>query len=94
MPARPPLTARRLRLAVELRKMRERAGMTAIEAACALGTSQGQLSNVESGRFGVSPERVRALASMYSCPDRAFVEATALSPEKSRDLIHHIAQNL
>jgi transcriptional regulator with XRE-family HTH domain len=75
MPARPPQTARRLRVAVELRKMRERAGMTATEAARALGTGQGQLSNVESGRFGVSPERIRALASLYSCPDQAFVEA-------------------
>ncbi|MDO0914084.1 helix-turn-helix transcriptional regulator [Streptomyces sp. DT2A-34] len=75
MPARPPLTARRLRLAVELRKMRERAGMTATEAARTLGTSQGQLSNVESGRFGVSPERIRALAHIYSCPDQMFIEA-------------------
>lgn len=75
MSARPPLTARRLRVAVELRKMRERAGITATEAARALGTSQGQLSNVESGRFGVSPERIRALASIYSCPDQAFIEA-------------------
>jgi transcriptional regulator with XRE-family HTH domain len=74
VPARPRLTARRLRLAVELRKMRERAGMTATEAARALGTSQGQLSNVESARFGVSPERVRALAGIYSCPDQVFVE--------------------
>jgi transcriptional regulator with XRE-family HTH domain len=60
---------------VELRKMRERAGMTATEAARMLGTSQGQLSNVESGRFGVSPERIRSLARIYSCPDQAFVEA-------------------
>jgi transcriptional regulator with XRE-family HTH domain len=60
---------------VELRKMRERAGMTVTEAARTLGTSQGQLSNVESGRFGVSPERIRALARIYSCPDQAFVEA-------------------
>ncbi|MEU1512049.1 helix-turn-helix transcriptional regulator [Streptomyces sp. NPDC005811] len=75
MPGRPSLTARRLRVAVELRKMRERAGMTATEAAHTLGTSQGQLSNVESGRFGVSPERVRALARIYSCPDPEFIEA-------------------
>ncbi|MDH6450890.1 MULTISPECIES: helix-turn-helix transcriptional regulator [unclassified Streptomyces] len=75
MPARPPLTARRLRIAVELRKMRERSGMTATEAARTLGTSQGQLSNVESGRFGVSPERIRSLAGIYSCPDPGFVEA-------------------
>ncbi|MFJ8107300.1 helix-turn-helix transcriptional regulator [Streptomyces sp. NPDC096132] len=75
MPARPPLTARRLRVAAELRKMRERAGITATEAARTLGTSQGQLSNVESGRFGVSPERLRALARIYSCPDPEFIEA-------------------
>ncbi|WP_181804094.1 helix-turn-helix domain-containing protein [Streptomyces shenzhenensis] len=75
MSARPPLASRRLRVAVELRKMRERAGITATEAARALGTGQGQLSNVESGRFGVSPERIRALAGIYSCPDQAFVEA-------------------
>jgi transcriptional regulator with XRE-family HTH domain len=60
---------------VELRKMRERAGMTATEAARTLGTSQGQLSNVESARFGVSSERIQALARMYSCPDQGFVEA-------------------
>lgn len=75
MPARPSLTARRLRLAVELRKLRERAGLTATEAARALGTSQGQLSNVESARFGVSPDRIRALAHIYSCADQAFIEA-------------------
>ncbi|MEU2338862.1 helix-turn-helix transcriptional regulator [Streptomyces sp. NPDC006654] len=75
MSARPPLTSRRLRVAAELRKMRERAGITATEAARELGTGQGQLSSVESGRFGVSPERIRALASIYSCADQAFVEA-------------------
>jgi transcriptional regulator with XRE-family HTH domain len=75
MPPRPPQTARRLRVAVELRKMRERAGITATEAARALGSGQGQLSNVESGRFGVSPERIRALASIYSCPDQSFIDA-------------------
>ncbi|MFE0456707.1 helix-turn-helix transcriptional regulator [Streptomyces sp. NPDC058914] len=85
MPARPPLTARRLRLAVELRKMRERAGMTVTEAARTLGTSQGQLSNVESGRFGVSPERVRAMTRAYTCSDQAFVEALVdIATERTR----------
>jgi transcriptional regulator with XRE-family HTH domain len=84
VPARPHLTARRLRLAVELRKMRERAGMTATEAARALGTSQGQLSNVESARFGVSPERIRALAGIYSCPDQVFIESlVAMASDKT-----------
>ncbi|MFI5676693.1 helix-turn-helix domain-containing protein [Streptomyces cellulosae] len=85
MPARPPLTARRLRLAVELRKMRERAGMTATEAAGMLGSSQGQLSNAESGRFGVSPDRVRAMANIYSCTNQPYIDALAdMAGEKTR----------
>lgn len=75
MTARPAPTARRIRVATELRKLRERAGMTSTEAAKQLGTSSGQLSNVESARFGVSPDRVRAMARLYACPDPAYVDA-------------------
>ncbi|MEU8648562.1 helix-turn-helix transcriptional regulator [Streptomyces sp. NPDC048737] len=75
MTPRPAPTARRVRLATELRKLRERAGLTSTEAAKLLGTSSGQLSNVESARFGVSPERVRAMAHAYTCTDQEFVEA-------------------
>ncbi|MFD7707743.1 helix-turn-helix transcriptional regulator [Streptomyces sp. NPDC059785] len=74
MPPRPPASARRLRLAAELRKMRERAGMTATEAARTLGIGQGQLSNIESARFGVGPDRLRAMTRMYDCADQAFIE--------------------
>ena len=75
MTPRPAPTARRVRLATELRKLRERAGLTSTEAAKLLGTSSGQLSNVESARFGVSSERVRAMARAYTCSDQTFVEA-------------------
>jgi transcriptional regulator with XRE-family HTH domain len=85
MTARPAPTARRIRLAVELRKLRERAGMTSTEAARTLGTSQGQLSNVELARFGVSPDRIRAMARLYSCPDQAFIEALVdMATDKTR----------
>ncbi|MGP4044135.1 helix-turn-helix domain-containing protein [Streptomyces sp. 2A115] len=85
MAARPAPTARRIRLAVELRKMRERAGMTSTEAARALGTSQGQLSNVELARFGASPDRIRAMARLYSCPDQAFIDALVdMATDKTR----------
>ncbi|MFG2474282.1 helix-turn-helix domain-containing protein [Streptomyces fagopyri] len=70
-------SARRLRIGVELRRMRERAGMTAAEAARALGTTQGQMSNIEANRFGVSADRVRTLAHIYGCTDRPLVEALA-----------------
>jgi hypothetical protein len=45
MATRPPLTARRIRLGVELRKLRERAGMSSTDAAGALGSVQAQISN-------------------------------------------------
>ncbi|MCP9958339.1 helix-turn-helix domain-containing protein [Streptomyces sudanensis] len=77
MTSRPPVTARRARIAAELRRLRERAGLTSTEAAQRLGTSSGQLSNVERARFGVSPDRVRAMARTYGCTDQPYVDALA-----------------
>ncbi|MFE9610169.1 Scr1 family TA system antitoxin-like transcriptional regulator [Streptomyces sp. NPDC006012] len=85
MASRPAPTARRIRLAAELRKLRERAGLNSTEAAQMLGTSSGQLSNVESARFGVSPERVRAMANVYSCTNQPYVDALVdMAGEKTR----------
>ncbi|WP_330349198.1 helix-turn-helix domain-containing protein [Streptomyces sp. NBC_00582] len=85
MTTRPAPTARRIRLATELRKLRERAGLTSTEAAKLLGTSSGQLSNVESARFGVSAERVRAMATMYSCASPPYVDAlVAMAADRRR----------
>ncbi|MFC8514135.1 helix-turn-helix domain-containing protein [Streptomyces sp. NPDC057257] len=68
-------TARQLRLAVELRKLREAAGLTTREAAALLGVSSAQISQIESGVAGVSAKRLRLLASNYSCTDNEFVDA-------------------
>ncbi|MET8113463.1 helix-turn-helix domain-containing protein [Streptomyces prasinus] len=68
-------TGRQLRLGVELRKLRERAGLTATEAGQLLGVKQNQVSNTEAGRIGVSPERVRTLAQHYKCGNPALVQA-------------------
>ncbi|MBA4865550.1 helix-turn-helix transcriptional regulator [Streptomyces sp. PSKA54] len=67
-------TARRLRLGTELRRLRERAGLSATEGARQLGISQAQLSNIEASRFGVSPDRLRAMARIYRCSDNAYVD--------------------
>ncbi|MEV5531548.1 helix-turn-helix domain-containing protein [Streptomyces prunicolor] len=78
-------SARRLRIGVELRRMRERAGMTAAQAARALGTTQGQMSNIEANRFGVSADRVRTLALIYDCTDQPLVDALAdMGAERGR----------
>ncbi|MFF1275659.1 Scr1 family TA system antitoxin-like transcriptional regulator [Streptomyces marokkonensis] len=75
MPTRREPTARQLRLAAELRKLREAAGLTARQAAAMLGVSNVQISQIESGLSGVSEERLRRLASHYACTDEVFVAA-------------------
>lgn len=70
-------TGRQLRFAAELRKLRERAGLTSTAAAQLLGMRQAQVSNMETGRVGVSAERVRTLACHYKCSDKALIEAIA-----------------
>ncbi|MGW2178177.1 helix-turn-helix domain-containing protein [Streptomyces sp. NPDC001732] len=77
MPTSTAPTARRQRLGTELRKLRERAGITATEAARLLGGNQARISNIEAGRYGVSAERVRTLSCHYDCSDHELVNALA-----------------
>ncbi|MFH8928908.1 helix-turn-helix domain-containing protein [Streptomyces pristinaespiralis] len=78
-------TARRQRLGAELRKLRERAGLTATQAAALLGGNQARISNIEAGRYGVSAERVRTMACHYETSDAALVEAlAAMTGERRR----------
>ncbi len=78
-------TARQMRLAVELRRLRDAAGLTAIEAAALLGVSRVQISHIESGLAGVSEERLRRLAAHYSCTDEKFVDAlVAMATDRTR----------
>jgi len=82
MPPRKAPTARQRRLGVELRKIREHAGLMLADAATQLGTDRTSISNTESGRFGVSGERVRTWAAHYGCPDADYVEALATMAEE------------
>ncbi|MER8073567.1 MULTISPECIES: Scr1 family TA system antitoxin-like transcriptional regulator [unclassified Streptomyces] len=77
MPSRKAPTARQCRLGTELRKIREHTGLSLTQAATMLGTDRTTISNIESGRFGVSPERVRTWAGHYECPDTAYIDALA-----------------
>ncbi|MCH5674814.1 helix-turn-helix domain-containing protein [Streptomyces gilvus] len=78
-------TGRQLRFGTELRKLRERAGLTATEAGQLMGIKQAQISNMEAGRVGVSAERVRALACHYDCSDQALVQALGdMTTERAR----------
>ncbi|MFY1677667.1 MULTISPECIES: helix-turn-helix domain-containing protein [unclassified Streptomyces] len=78
-------TGRHIRLGTELRKLREAAGLTSTQVSRLLGVRQNQVSNLEAGRAGVSPERIRALADHYGCEDRTLVEALgAMATERTR----------
>nr|WP_329614526.1 helix-turn-helix transcriptional regulator [Streptomyces brevispora] len=59
----------------ELRRLRERAGRTAREAAGRVNTDQARISHIEAGRSGIGEERIRQLASFYTCDDNALIEA-------------------
>lgn len=76
MPSAIP-TLRQQRLGIELRKLRERAGLSSTAAAGLLGGTQTQVSNIEAGRSPVSADRVRTMARNYTCPDEALVDALA-----------------
>ncbi|MGW6738610.1 helix-turn-helix domain-containing protein [Streptomyces sp. NPDC055013] len=77
MPPRNTPTERQRRLGEELRRMRIAAGMTTERAAGLLGVPRTNVPNMESGRSGISPERVRTLAGNYGCTDQALIEALA-----------------
>ncbi|MER0245315.1 helix-turn-helix transcriptional regulator [Streptomyces sp. HSW2009] len=75
MPPRTVTTARQRRLGAELRRLREAAGHNSREAAPLLGIDHTKISQMETARFGVSGERVRALACAYGCDDQNYVDA-------------------
>ncbi|MGW7540576.1 helix-turn-helix domain-containing protein [Streptomyces sp. NPDC054770] len=78
-------TARQLRLAVELRRLRDAAGLTSREAAVLLGVNAPQISQIESGLAGVSEKRLRLLAANYICPDGELIEAlVAMTKDRTR----------
>ncbi|MFD7058583.1 helix-turn-helix transcriptional regulator [Streptomyces sp. NPDC059906] len=78
-------TARQLRLAVELRKLREASALSAREAAALLSVNSVQISQIESGTTGVSEQRLRRLAVHYACTDEDLVSAlVAMATDRTR----------
>ncbi|WP_217166893.1 helix-turn-helix transcriptional regulator [Streptomyces sp. AC512_CC834] len=85
MPLRREPTARQMRLAVELRRLREAAGLASREAAALLGVGHTQISHIESGLTGVSEARLRRLAADYACRDERLIDAlVAMATDRTR----------
>ncbi|GAB7185839.1 hypothetical protein ATKI12_5670 [Kitasatospora sp. Ki12] len=74
-PSKIPPSIRQRRLGTELRRLREQAGLSVTRAGELHGTPQSRISNIESGGYPVSADRVRTLARLYGCVDDALIEA-------------------
>ncbi|MFD7970045.1 helix-turn-helix domain-containing protein [Streptomyces clavifer] len=70
-------TGRQRRLATEVRRMREQAGVSIQGAATLLGSDRTMISNIEAGRTGLSADRVRQIACHYGCGDSELIDALA-----------------
>jgi transcriptional regulator with XRE-family HTH domain len=74
-----------MRLATELRRLREAAGLNARQAAALLGVSPAQITHIESALAGVSEKRLRRLAAHYACTDEEFIEAlVSMATDRTR----------
>ncbi|MEU8923513.1 helix-turn-helix transcriptional regulator [Kitasatospora sp. NPDC048545] len=70
-------TLRQLRLGAELRRIREQAGLGGSQLARALGINPAHVTQMESGRTGISVERLRTIAALCMCVNEPLVEALA-----------------
>ncbi|MFB7763957.1 helix-turn-helix domain-containing protein [Streptomyces xiamenensis] len=71
----PVTTVRRMRLGMELRRLREQAGKSQLEAADVVDASDAKISRVESGKTGMSRLELVALLDLYEVKDETLREA-------------------
>jgi transcriptional regulator with XRE-family HTH domain len=62
-------TVRRRRLAHELRRLREAAGLTCEQVAAQIECSASKVSRMETGKVSVTPRDVRDVTAIYGVPD-------------------------
>ena len=80
-----PNLARRRRLAAELRRLRERAGLTGDEATDRLGWPySSKLSRIELGKTGLKPVDLQSLLNLYDVTSVRRAELTELAEESRR----------
>ncbi|MFJ5119338.1 helix-turn-helix domain-containing protein [Kitasatospora sp. NPDC088548] len=77
MPPRPSPTLRQRRLGIELRRMREQAGFGGSQLGHIVGMSPAQVTQMESGRIGISVDRLHTIAAACNCDNRPLIDALA-----------------
>ncbi|WP_406297000.1 helix-turn-helix domain-containing protein [Embleya sp. NBC_00888] len=79
-----PPTVRRRRLAGELKRLREAAGLDQDAVAAALECDDSKISRIENARSGVRPIDLRKMLALYGVEDQAAVEAYVQLAKDSR----------
>ncbi|MFJ6621487.1 helix-turn-helix domain-containing protein [Kitasatospora sp. NPDC091335] len=77
MALRPNPTLRQRRIGTELRRMREQAGLGGSQLARKLGIQPAQITQMESGKGGISTERLRTIATACMCDNQPLIDALA-----------------
>ncbi len=75
MTTKPSPTVRRRRLGLELRRLRELAGMTCEEVGRHQDCSGPRISRIETGHIGIRPGEVRELLDLYDVSDESARDA-------------------
>ncbi|MER5749218.1 helix-turn-helix transcriptional regulator [Streptomyces sp. NPDC002088] len=75
MGLRTTISERQRRLGLELKQLREQAGMSAGEAAERIGMARAQLSQIETAKTTILTERLLELCRVYGCTDKTYVDA-------------------
>ncbi|WP_329254553.1 helix-turn-helix domain-containing protein [Streptomyces sp. NBC_01478] len=83
MGLRTNISERQHRLGIELKQLREQAGLTTSEAAERIGMTRGQLGHIEAGRTSVLTERLLDLSRVYGCPEEPYIEALVAMSESN-----------
>ncbi|MFI5063867.1 MAG: helix-turn-helix domain-containing protein [Streptosporangiales bacterium] len=83
MADRPSQVIRRRRLAIELRRLRERAGLTGDAVGDRLGWSASKISRIETYRIGLKPADLRRLLDLYEVTDEHRTELQALARDSA-----------
>lgn len=85
MPPRSNPSERQRRLGLELRKLRNRAGLSGDRAGALLDADRTRISNIEAGRIDVSRNRLYKLLREYGCsPDPLFDGIMAMAQENGK----------
>lgn len=81
MGLRTTISERQRRLGYELKQLRERAGLSAGEAAERIGMGRAQLSQIETAKTTILTERLRELCRVYGCEEETYIDALVAMSE-------------